>query len=141
MRWSVVPLVLSLAIGCGPSYEPPAPVLTLMPAAMRVAEGTATGDDHTRCLAAGASVEATVYIHQPTVGVIVTAFTPTPDTIPGLVVRLGSAAIASSAVRSAQPEVSVYRTKTGRGERVLRLIVPGSSPGVVCLQQVVVTQP
>jgi len=112
-----------------------------MPAAMRVAGATATGDGHTRCLVAGASVEAIVYIHQPTAAIIVTAFTTTPDAIPGLVVRLGSLTIASSAIRNTKAEVSVYRARMGRGEQVLQLIVPEGSPGVVCLDQVAVTQP
>ncbi len=141
MRWSVVPLALSVAIGCGPSYEPPAPILTLMPAAMRVAGATATGDGHTLCLAAGTSVEATVYIHQSTVAIIVSAFTPTPDAMPSLVVRLGSLTIDSSAIRNTQGEVSVYRTRMARGEQVLQLKVPEDSPGVVCLNEVAVTQP
>jgi len=108
---------------------------------MRVAGGTVTGDGHTLCLVAGTSVEATVYIHRSTVAIIVSAFTPTPDAMPSLVVRLGSLTLDSSRIRSTRAEASVHRTRMARGEQVLQLRVPEDSAGAVCLNEVAVTQP
>ena len=140
MRLRLATVTLALVAGCRGSYEPPAPVLTLVPAAMRSGGPAVRADDDTLCLAAGASVEATVYAYQSTVTIMVTASAATPE-MTDLTVRLGSRLVATDAIRATRAEASVYRSQASRGEQVLRLSVPENSPGRLCLRQVVVTQP
>jgi hypothetical protein len=141
MRPSLAAVTLSLIAGCQGSSDPPAPILSLVPTAMRAVGPSAPADESTLCLIAGASVEATIYVHHPRVTIIVVAFTPTPQTAPDFVLQLGSRTVASNTVRTVQAEASLYRTEAERGEQVVRLQVPGKSPGVFCLRQVLVTQP
>ncbi len=119
-------------------------MLTLWPAAMRVTGPSVKLDDHTLCLVAGTKAEATVSMHQPTASIIVVTFTSTPATPPDLTVRLGGEVVGAGTIRDTRGEASAYRaTGVGRGEQVLSLMVPESSShaAVLCLHQVVMTQP
>src|SRR5437879_5081511 len=70
MRWVLSASAVLILAGCRGSYEPPAPILTLIPAATRVAGPSTKVDDHTLCLMAGGSVEAPVYVHRSTATVV-----------------------------------------------------------------------
>ena len=141
MRPRVATLALSLLAGCRGSYEPPASILTLVPAAMRVSGPTRATDDHTLCLAAGGGAEATVYVYEAPVMIVASASTPTPEAMPSFVVRLGSRMVATNTVQTVLAEAFVCRAAADPGEQVLRVMVPDSSPGRLCLHQVSVTQP
>ena len=142
LRPSLASLIVWLLLGgCRRFYDPPAPILTLVPTGMLATGPSAKADEQMMCLIAGASLQATVYVHEPTVTIIVIAFTPTPPTPPGMMVYVDSNLIATDTMRALQLEASVYRVAAERGERVLRVMVPPLSPGVLCVRQVVVTQP
>jgi hypothetical protein len=141
MRRHLAALASLLLTGCRGSSEPSAPILTLVPAAMQTAGPASNADDHTRCLIAGASVEASVYTKRATVTIFVVAFTPTPDTTPSFELHWGPRTVATNTIRTVRAEASVYRVESDEGEQVLRIAVPPISPGVLCLNQVVVTQP
>jgi len=49
--------------------------------------------------------------------------------------------ISMDTMRAQQPEAFMYRVVTDRGEHELRIAVPGNSPGMLCVRQVVVAQP
>ena len=141
MRWYLASLAPLLLLECRGSYEPPAPVLSLAPAGMQSSGPSANFDDHTRCLMPGASVEASVYVQRSTVTIVVVAFTPSPDAIPSFLLHWGGRTVALETVRSARAKASVYRVEASRGEQILSVEVPPTSPGVLCLDQVVLTQP
>ena len=134
-------IVWLLLSGCRRSYDPPAPVLTLVPTGMLVTGHAAKADEQMMCLIAGASLQATVYAHEPTVTIVLTAFTPTPSKPPGMMIYFDSLLVATDPMTAGQPQAFVYRVATERGERVLRVMVPSISPGVLCVREVVVTQP
>src|ERR1051325_6250684 len=129
MRRYLAAWALLLLAVCRRSYEPPAAILTLVPATMRVTGPTRATDDRTLCLAAGGSAEATVYVHQAAVTIALTASTPTPAAVPSFVVRFGARLLATNPPRTGQGETSVYRATAERGEQVLRVMVPENSTG------------
>ena len=110
-------------------------------AAMQTAGPGENADDHTRCLIAGASVEASVFTKRATVTIFVVAFTPTPNATPSFVLHWDSRMVGTNTIRTVRAEGSVYRVESAGGEQILRIAVPPTSPGVLCLNQVVVTQP
>src|SRR2546422_467299 len=68
MRPSLAPLVVCLLLGgCRRFYDPPVPILTLVPTGMLATGPSAKADEQTMCLIAGASLQAPVYAHEPTV--------------------------------------------------------------------------
>ena len=142
MRPGLASLVVWLLLsGCRRFDDPPAPILTLVPTGMLVTGPAAKADEQMMCLIAGASLQATVWAHEPSVTIVVVAFTPTPPKPPGMMVYVDSQLIATDPMTAVQPQAFVYRVATERGERVLRVMVPRISPGVLCVRQVVVTQP
>ena len=142
MRPSLAPLVVCLLLGgCRRFYDPPVPILTLVPTGMLATGPSAKADEQTMCLIAGASLQAPVYAHEPTVTIVLVAFTPTPQTPPGMMLYFNSQMISMDTMRAQQPEAFVYRVVTDRGERELRIAVPGNSPGMLCVRQVVVAEP
>jgi len=130
-----------LLLGCRGSAEPPASILSLVPAAMQTAGPGENADDHTRCLMAGASVKASVHLERPTLTIVVVAFTSTPDKTPSYALRWDARFVAAEAVRTVRADAFVHRVEAEPGERTLRIEVPPTSPGVLCLNQVVLIQP
>ena len=141
MRWVLSASAVLILAGCRGSYEPPAPILTLIPAAMRVAGPSTKVDDHTLCLMAGGSVEAPVYVHRSTATVVLVASSPRQEAVPGFAVQLGARMSTPTSIRGPQGEARAYHLDAARGEQVLRVVVSENSPGALCLQQVVMTQP
>jgi hypothetical protein len=100
----------------------------------------ASNDPNTACLIAGASIEAKIHLSRSPVTVILIAFTPTPATIPSFELRVGSRLVATDVIPTVAPKILAYNVSADRGEQVLRVAVPGKSPGVLCVQQLAVTQ-
>lgn len=128
--------------GCRGSYPPQEAVLTFVPTAMKVTglAAPASNDPNTACLIAGASVEAEIYVSRSPVTIVIVAFTPTPATIPSFELRVGSRLVASDLISTVSPKILAYNVSPDRGTHVLRVAVPGTSPGILCIQQVAVTQ-
>jgi hypothetical protein len=128
--------------GCLGSDPPQEAVLTLVPTAMKVTglAAPASNDPNTACLIAGASVEAEIYVSRSPVTIVVVAFTPTPATIPSFELSVGPRLIASDVVSTVSPKILAYNASPDRGAHVLRVGMPGTSPGILCVQQVAVTQ-
>jgi len=144
MRLRLAALAAVFVAGCRQSSDTPAPMLTLWPAAMQATGPSVKLDDHTLCVVAGTKAEATVFMHQPTATIVVVTFTSTPATPPDFVMRLGAEVVATGTIRNTRAEASAYRvTRVSRGEQVLSLTMPESSSraAVLCLHQVVMTQP
>jgi hypothetical protein len=143
MRRMVVAL-LSVLAGCRGSYPPQEAVLTFVPTAMQISgpAAPAANDPITECLIAGASVEARIQVSRSPVTVILIAFTPTPApaTIPSFELRVDSGLVATDVIPTVTPKILAYNVSPNRGEHVLRVGVPGNSPGILCVQQVAVTQ-
>lgn len=140
MRRTVIALLL--LGGCRGSYPPQEAVLTLVPTAMEITglAAPAATDPNTACLIAGASIAATIHVSRSPATVILIAFTPTPAAIPSFELRVGSRLVAADVIPTVSPKVVAYNVSPEPGEHVLRVGMPGTSPGVLCIQQVAVTQ-
>jgi hypothetical protein len=143
MRARLLALLVALLAGCQETSVPHEAVLTLVPTSMRVVGLAAPGAgyEQTLCLIAGASVEANIYVSRSPFTVVIDAFTPTPMESPWFELHVGSGLIAVEALHNVPPRAMVYTAHAERGEQLLRVNVPGTSPGVLCLQQVIVSQP
>lgn len=129
-RGSALLLAAGLA-ACGNSASPPPPVLTLLPAAFT------GGDvrDGLRCVAPGQTVQADVWVHEPTV-----TFTVRGTAEGGsLAARLG-ATDATAAITATPLEVTV-RLRPEAGVQRLALSRPAGDRGELCIEQVALTQP
>lgn len=128
--------------GCRGSYPPQEAVLTLVPTSMTVTglAAPASNDPNTACLIAGAGIEAEIHVSRSPVTILIVAFTPTPATIPSFELRVGSTLVASDVISTVTPKILAYNVSPDRGAHMLRVGVPGTSPGVLCVQQVAVTQ-
>ena len=141
MRRTAIALLMVLG-GCRGSYPPQEAVLTFVPTAMKVTglAAPASNDPNTICLIAGASVEAEIHVSRSPVTIVLIAFTPTPATVPSFELRVGPTLIASDVISTVTPKILAYNASPDRGAHVLRVGMPGTSPGVLCVQQVAVTQ-
>ncbi len=130
-----------LVAACQGAPEAPAPVLTLVPAALRVTGSATAIGDQTLCLGAGASAVATLYVHQPTVTMTITARNQGGTGTPVLVIRVGAAEVAAEAIAAAEPQPFTYRSRTEQGEQQLQLAVREGTAGGICIDQIAITQP
>lgn len=128
--------------GCRGSSLPQEAVLTWVPTAMRITglAAPAANDPNTACLIAGASIDAKIHVWRSPVTIILNAFTPTPATVPSFELWVGRRLVAADVIPTASPKILAYNVSPERGEHVLRVAVPGNSPGVLCIQQVALTQ-
>lgn len=129
-RRSALLLAAGLA-ACGNSSSPPPPVLTLLPAAF------AGGDlrDGRRCAAPGQTLEADVWVHEPTVTFTVRG---TADS-GSLIARLGNSD-ARAEITAAPVEVTL-RLRPAGGIQRLGITRPAGDRGDLCVEQVALTQP
>jgi hypothetical protein len=140
MRRAAIALVLTLA-GCREAPPPAEAVLTLVPTAMRTTGLTApaSNDPNSACLIAGGGVEQTIAVARAPITVIVSAFTPTPATVPSVEIRVGEQLVASDVISTVAPKILAYNVALEPGAHLLRVAMPGNSPGVLCVQSVAVT--
>jgi hypothetical protein len=138
---AVIP-ALGLLAACQGAPPPQEAVLTLVPTAMQITGSFAPAwnDPSTACLIAGASIEARIHVSRSPVTVILIAFTPTPAPIPSFELRVGSRLVAMDVIPTVSPRILAYNVNSDRGEQVVRVAVPVNSPGILCVQQVAVTQ-
>ena len=131
-----------LLVGCHGASPPAEAVLTFVPTAMQVSglAAPAANDPNTACLIAGASVTANIHVAHAPITIIVIAFTPTPATIPGFELSLDAEQVAADVISTVAPKVLAYNVAPAPGDHTLRVGMPGESPGILCVQQVAVTQ-
>ena len=141
MRRMAIVLLVGLA-ACRRAPPPQEAVLTFVPTGMRAAGAVApaSNDPNTACLIAGGSIETTIAVARSPVTVIVIAFTPTPTTVPSFELRVGAKLIAADVVSTLSSRIMAYNVSPVRGEHMVRVSVPGLSPGVLCVQSVAITQ-
>ena len=139
MGRTVIAMLLALA-ACR-TTPPEEAVLTLVPAAMRITgqAAPAANDPNTECLIAGAALEATIHVSRSPVTLILIAFTPTPATVPSFELQVDGRLIAADVVPTVASKIVAYNVSPEPGEHLLRIGMPGDSPGVLCMQQVAMT--
>lgn len=139
MGRTLIAVLVALA-GCQAS-PPQEAVLTLVPAAMRITglAAPAANDPNTECLIAGAALEATIHVSRAPVTIILIAFTPTPATVPSFELGVDGRVIAADVVQTVSSKILAYNVAPARGEHLLRVGMPGDSPGVLCVQQLAMT--
>lgn len=127
-------LLAAVLGGCRGSAAPPAPVLTLLPAAF---EGGSRSDG-SLCLAPGQSASVTVHVHRRSVTFTLRG---TVAGAPLLDVSLGPESADRVAPPASKPMEQTFRLRPPPGDQVLRLALAPEAAGEVCLGDVALTQP